>query len=204
MNIIDGDTMSVDNETIEIESCDYNDNEQENMIFDKEMYDDANTHDAEYDINDEVTGDYTSFRTEKGQPPTQRQGSSGGHGDQVSSEQESDVIPQVGEYAGTRMLNVKRFSSFKAGRISRKYDNWRRLTSDYKLLRDIKGYKIEFKELPWQRRPQKQIKFSEQEHEIVGNVISDFLEEIETNRENFQSFIIFILDYHSHNMCTLF
>jgi hypothetical protein len=52
-----------------------------------------------------------------------------------------------------------KWHTFKAGRISQQYEQWRKLTSDMLLLRDIKAYAIEFEQMPMQVRPERQLRF---------------------------------------------
>ena len=83
---------------------------------------------------------------------------------------------EVGECSVFHSVNIKKYEKFKAGRISKNYDKWRRLTSDYRILQDIKGYKIEFQDWPTQSRPEREIRFSQTEREFVRQEIEKLLE----------------------------
>ena len=107
--------------------------------------------------------------------------------DEPGPGREQEVVPQgepssadnteneeVGE-CRTRGIMIQE-KVFEAGGISRCFNNWRRLTSDRKMLSDIRGYKIEFSEFPEQIKPAHEIRFSRQEREFVRTEIENLLE----------------------------
>ena len=67
-------------------------------------------------------------------------------------------------------------TSFKAGRVSTCEDEWADIISDYLILSNIRGYKLEFTNPLWQARPKPEIKFSKQEREFLKSEIKTLLQ----------------------------
>ena len=91
------------------------------------------------------------------------------------------VVPEerqeeVGKCEDLPCIDIGKYKVFKAGRLTECYQVWRRLTSDHKLLSAIRGYRIEFLEMPEQVRPEKEIRFTEVEREFVRTEIGKLLE----------------------------
>ena len=85
---------------------------------------------------------------------------------------------EVGEYeADMQELNLDHWGpEFKAGRVSACIDEWAKISSDYKILSGIRGYKLEFLEPPVQTRAMPEIKFSKQERDFVRKEIKELLQ----------------------------
>lgn len=67
-------------------------------------------------------------------------------------------------------------TAFKAGGLSRQLHEWRKLTSDERVLSDVAGISLEFDgEPPRQISESKIFKFSRNEEEIVDSQISDYM-----------------------------
>ena len=65
---------------------------------------------------------------------------------------------------------------FKAGAIAKHLEAWRELTSDYTLLKIVKGMEIDFIQEPEQFRPKFQIKFSPEEHKVIQSELASLLQ----------------------------
>jgi hypothetical protein len=72
-------------------------------------------------------------------------------------------------------LPVK-WAKFQAGRISSQYAQWKQLTTDRLLLKDVKAYAIEFDELPSQRFPERPLRFSWEKMQFARDEIAQLLE----------------------------
>ena len=147
----------------------------DNMVNDKNNYVDM--------IEDEEWSDYEQgddmmmpvCRSERsGARPRTVQGD-GPERQEVKGPQDapSEEDAQVGEYLG--QINLNRWDSFEAGRISRSATIWCKLTSDYILLRDIRGLKLDFTETPQQGRPEQEIRFTDREREFLRREIENLL-----------------------------
>ena len=101
----------------------------------------------------------------------------GESGDQAHIEADSSNTREVGEcHVKLQDLNLDQWGpEFKAGRVSDCVSKWAKITSDYKILSDIRGYKLEFLEPPTQSRPMPEIKFSPQERQFVQQEIKALL-----------------------------
>ena len=73
-------------------------------------------------------------------------------------------------------VDISKWTCFRAGRLSERLKNWRRLTSDWNLLKDIKGYKIEMIEVPEQNYVPREIRFSDEEKHFLNLEIGKLLE----------------------------
>ena len=71
---------------------------------------------------------------------------------------------------------IDKWPKFKAGRISQCIDEWAKITSDPKVLADIRGYKIEFDQIPVQKTPVHPIRFSKEEHGFMKCKVAEYLE----------------------------
>lgn len=69
----------------------------------------------------------------------------------------------------------KMLQEHKAGALSRNLDFWKKITSDYVILNNLKGYKIEFSETPTQKFIPFQYKFSSEESEFIGKELQKML-----------------------------
>ncbi|XP_061180646.1 uncharacterized protein LOC133189259 [Saccostrea echinata] len=67
------------------------------------------------------------------------------------------------------LLNVP--ENFKGGKISEFYENWKCITSDKWILDTVLGYKIEFDTMPQQNRAKPEIRFSDEETQLVNEEI---------------------------------
>jgi hypothetical protein len=67
----------------------------------------------------------------------------------------------------SKYLNLGRWNSFKEGRISTRSNQWANLTSDYKILGDVRGHKLEFIQKPCQTLPARKLNFSKTERRVV-------------------------------------
>lgn len=72
------------------------------------------------------------------------------------------------------MLNTK--ENFCGGKVSSFFEKWTELTSDKYLLDIVRGYNIEFVDLPSQNKLPKQLKFSELEHKQINEQITNFID----------------------------
>jgi hypothetical protein len=71
-------------------------------------------------------------------------------------------------------MNTK--ENFCGWKISSFFDKWTKLTSDKYVLDIVRGYCIEFVDLPSQNKLPKQLKFSELEHKQIYDQITKFLD----------------------------
>ena len=115
----------------------------------------------------------TSFsrRTET----TLETGSSQGHGDGQSGQ-------EIGRTADPDFTQVsllqnieKKWDKFEAGRASKCYEQWSEITSDYNMLKEIKGHRIEFTEMPVQHNEPRPMKFNAVERKFVYDEIQSLL-----------------------------
>ena len=65
-------------------------------------------------------------------------------------------------------IDINRWPVFVAGRLSERVHRWRKLTSDLRILNDVRGYKLEMCEIPDQKFPNREIRFSEKEREFLA------------------------------------
>ena len=72
-------------------------------------------------------------------------------------------------------VDLERWKKFKAGRISTRLHRWERLTSDQRILDDIRGFRIPFLREPIQTRIPNPIRFSDKERDVVRNEIESLL-----------------------------
>jgi hypothetical protein len=84
------------------------------------------------------------------------------------SSETSLVDPQVSGFC------VK-WETFQAGRISEQYKQWQNLTTDRLLLKDVQSYTIEFDERPYQKWPERPLRFSLKEMEFARTEIANLL-----------------------------
>ena len=66
-------------------------------------------------------------------------------------------------------------TGFRAGNTKYHFDAWTQITSDRWILDTVRGYKIDFEEVPKQTRIPKLIQFSEHETELIQSEIDNFL-----------------------------
>ena len=65
---------------------------------------------------------------------------------------------------------------FQASRVSQCVEEWAKITSDPMILKNIKGFQLDFTKPPQQDRPLHEIRFSEQENKFVRTEISALLQ----------------------------
>ncbi len=114
-------------------------------------------------------------RTRPG-PELEEEGKQGSLG--LQHEQEEPDL-QVGEYLPQNLPTIdmsKSGQAFKAGRVSQCIDAWAKITSDYKNLGNLRGYKLEFEEPSYQERPAGELKFGRKEKNILRQEIKKLIE----------------------------
>ena len=77
--------------------------------------------------------------------------------------------------SNTQMNLNNNAANFKAGKLSDNYSEWQKLTSDKWILNVIRGYCIEFSDIPMQHRMPHQIKLNSTEQAALDIEISDFI-----------------------------
>ena len=82
---------------------------------------------------------------------------------------------QVGECKLRTYLNVTKWKTFQAGRVSQCLAKWHTLTTDPKILADVRGHKIEFASEPYQNRPARELRFSNKERSFLKKEIETLL-----------------------------
>jgi hypothetical protein len=82
--------------------------------------------------------------------------------------------PSLGE--SFPLLRPMLWSDFQAGRAGLCLENWRLLTSDPWIIKNLYGYKIEFSQTPYQYHAIPEIKFNHKEKLILENEITALLE----------------------------
>ncbi len=76
---------------------------------------------------------------------------------------------EVGEYVRPSQqklhafINIRKWQTFIAGRVSQCFGNWKQLTSDRKMLSEVRGLSLEFEEPPVQDKLPREIRFSADE-----------------------------------------
>ncbi len=92
-----------------------------------------------------------------------------------STSQKHDEV-QVGEYSFHPIITQSKWPKFVAGRVSLCTDIWRQLSSDSFALRQLRGYTMEFDELPQQNRIPHELRFSEAETKFLRQEIQNLLD----------------------------
>ena len=72
--------------------------------------------------------------------------------------------------------NIKIWSKFVAGRVSTTTGTWRRYTSDWELLRLLRGFTFEFLEEPVQTIPKRELAFNTEERLEMEEQVQSLLE----------------------------
>lgn len=101
-------------------------------------------------------------------------------------QQEVQVIPthgaaqmteaEVGKsLSGLPSIDICKWPQFQAGRLSQCVHEWAKITSDPKILSDIRGHKIEFDEIPKQFSPPHPMKYTKEEHGFLKEKIAEYL-----------------------------
>ena len=65
---------------------------------------------------------------------------------------------------------------FQAGKVSKCASQWAKTTSDFRILSDIRGYKLAFSSLPTQDKPMAELPFSKTEKQFISDDISRLLD----------------------------
>jgi hypothetical protein len=68
-----------------------------------------------------------------------------------------------------------KWTEFKAGRISQRIGKWRKITSDRLLLRQIQACYIEFVKKPYQRWPERPLRFSQEELQFARREMENLI-----------------------------
>ena len=84
-------------------------------------------------------------------------------------------LNRVGDICAEAFWQKLNHEPFKAGKLARYSDEWSKLTSDWRILREIKGHQLEFKSAPVQERPPFNINFSSKENDVIRNEIDTLL-----------------------------
>ncbi len=97
-----------------------------------------------------------------------------------SPDENEEDTSQVGEYNTLQIhpiMTESKWPVYKAGRVSTCTEKWANLTSDYKILTQLRGYVLEFEdgEIPFQTKIPKEINFNHTERIFLRNEIDNLI-----------------------------
>jgi hypothetical protein len=90
--------------------------------------------------------------------------------------QAGQVRPEREENVGVSILQACKWPRFKAGRISECAHKWAKITSDWHILKDVRGFHINFQTVPQQDKPARELMYSKQERQFMRTEIQELLE----------------------------
>lgn len=82
---------------------------------------------------------------------------------------------QVGEYKMHKIMTESKWPVYEAGRVSQCTSKWSQITSDFVILRNLRGYNLEFEEIPNQEGNPREMFFPEQETQFLRNEVKTLL-----------------------------
>jgi hypothetical protein len=122
---------------------------------------------------DRCTNDFPAF----GSRSPRQEAQEGQQQQPQQEEAEGQLTASVNLEGGPQVSTLPvKWAKFQAGRISSRYEQWKRLTTDRLLLKDVKAYTIEFDEVPYQRYPERPLRFSQEEMHFAKEEIVQLLQ----------------------------
>ena len=136
----------------------------------------------DYNANSNQTIDIDKYDTIVSLSPCRPQGQEPGATPQHQGTNEAQDQPKLDKEVGKFPMKCKKTGlskgkqEFQAGSVSNCAAEWAKITSDFRILSNIRGYKLEFNSLPIQDRPMAELPFSKIEKQFIKEEICRLLD----------------------------